>query len=883
MRLRQLLSSWTRPLARMADTPPQGPPRRARLRLEPLEERTLLTSFTPLQIRHAYGFDRVGFEDSTHPLVAGNGQGQTIALIDAFDDPNIATDLARFDTQYGIAAPPTFTKVNQTGGTTYPPANRGWATEIALDVEYAHAMAPGANILLVEATDNSLNNLNTAVQYAASHGATAVSMSYGSGEFSGETSFDGVFTHAGVTYLSSTGDNGAPGGYQAYSPNVVAVGGTSLFLNLNGSYLRESGWSGSGGGISRFENQPAYQNGVVTQSTTRRTIPDLAFDADPNTGVIIDDTFGGSGFFTVGGTSASSPITAGLAAVVNQGRSYLLGRPSYNGTDFLNALYHLPQSDLTDILTGNNGFAAGPGYDLVTGRGTPIVDRFVSAMIGAPVYNPLTGALLVTGGGRGSNDTLTLSQSGSQLAVQVSADTPVAGSDIPADQTFTFDSDQYSAVTLATGDGTTTVNVDDSADNADLSNVTLSGSSLTGLPLGPINFGTGGVSVLSITAGNGNDTWTISGTPADQGTTLNTGGGVDTVNVQGTTFPLTINSASGSGADTITLGDAAGTLAGITAPVTVNAAATDALVLSDQGSAAARTYTVSPTTVDWGGPAVTYSGLGSLTVNGSAGGDTFDLSAGTSATASVTLTGGSGANALLGSNAGNLWALTGPDTGTLSGAAYATPASFSGVGSLTAGSGGDTFRFADGATLSGSLTGGGADTLDYSAYSTSVVVDLQTGQATGVGGAVSGIGTIDGGTGNGALGAYNLLIGNGGNVLTGGLGRRNLLVAGGGGSTLNAGDQEDLLIGGTTVYDTEAGLVSWQQIAAYWAGTDDYATRVANLTGGSGVPLLDATTVAGNGGGNTLNGNGALALIYTDGLDNLAGFDPTSLTVAIAP
>jgi hypothetical protein len=413
--------------------------------------------------------------------------------------------------------------------------------------------------------------------------------------------------------------------------------------------------------------------------------------------------------------------------------------------------------------------------------------------------------------------------------------------------------------------------------------VTLSGSSLTGLPLGPINFGTGGVSVLTITAGNGNDTWTISGTPANQGTTLNTGGGVDTVNVRGTTFPLTINSTSGSGADTITLGDAAGRLTGITAPVTVNAAATDALVLDDQGFTAARTYTVSPTTVDWGGPAVTYSGLGSLTVNGSAGGDTFDLSAGTSATASVSLTGGGGANSLLGSGAGNSWALTGADTGTLSGAAYATPVSFTQVGSLTAGSGGDTFQFADGATLSGSLTGGGADTLDYSAYSTSVVVDLQTGQATGVGGSVSGIGTVYGGTGNGALGAYNLLIGNGGNVLNGGFGRRNLLVAGGGASTLNAGDQEDLLIGGTTLYDTEAGLVSWLQIASYWAGTDSYATRVANLTGGSGVPLLDATTVAGNGGGNTLNGNGALALIYTDGLDNLSGFDPTSQTVAIAP
>jgi hypothetical protein len=124
----------------------------------------------------------------------------------------------------------------------------------------------------------------------------------------------------------------------------------------------------------------------------------------------------------------------------------------------------------------------------------------------------------------------------------------------------------------------------------------------------------------------------------------------------------------------------------------------------------------------------------------------------------------------------------------------------------------------------------------------------------------------------------------GGDTLQGGLGRRNLLVAGGRASTLNAGDQEGLLIGGfTNTYDTEAGLVSWLQIAAYWAGTDPYATRVFNLTHGIGVPLLDASTVTGNGGGNTLIGTGALALIYTDGADALSGFDPGSQTVTIAP
>src|SRR5207253_622122 len=143
-----------------------------KLCLEALEERSLLTSFTPIQIRHAYGFDRVGFEDATHSLVAGDGRGTTIAIVDAFDDPNIISDLAHFDSLYGIAAPPSFTKVNQTGGTNYPAANAGWSREIALDVEYVHAMAPGADILLVEAKDDTIpllgvSNLDAAVTFAA--------------------------------------------------------------------------------------------------------------------------------------------------------------------------------------------------------------------------------------------------------------------------------------------------------------------------------------------------------------------------------------------------------------------------------------------------------------------------------------------------------------------------------------------------------------------------------------------------------------------------------------------------------------------------------------------------------------------------------------------
>jgi hypothetical protein len=250
----------------------------------------------------------------------------------------------------------------------------------------------------------------------------------------------------------------------------------------------------------------------------------------------------------------------------------------------------------------------------------------------------------------------------------------------------------------------------------------------------------------------------------------------------------------------------------------------------------------------------------------------------------LTILGDGSNDTLVGSDAGNLFTISGSDTGTLSGSAYASEVFFSQVGNLTAGSGGDTFQFADGASLSGDIVGNGDDTLDYSAYSSSVLVDLQTGSATGVGGSVSGITTVYGGSASPATSdVYNLLIGAGGDTLTGGLGRRNVLVAGASASTLNAGDGEDLLIAGSTTYDTETGLTTWQQIAAYWAGSDDYATRVANLLSGTGVPLLDATVVTGNGGGNMLNGNGALAFLYTDGLDAITGFDAGSQVIPIAP
>jgi hypothetical protein len=395
------------------------------------------------------------------------------------------------------------------------------------------------------------------------------------------------------------------------------------------------------------------------------------------------------------------------------------------------------------------------------------------------------------------------------------------------------------AVTLNNAHGTMTAAVTDFNDTAAHPNVMLTATSLTGLATGTFNFGPNSVTSLSIQGGAGNSTYTITGAPGTTANNLIVG--TDLVNVLGTANPLTITTAFGSGIDTITLGDANNTLNGITAPVTVNAANTDTLTLQDQGTAAARSYTVTATTVSWtGGPTVSYTRLSALNLSGGGGADTFAVNS-SSATAAPVIFGGAGNNTPVGSNGDNFWNVVGSNTGFIASSAYASVIAFANMANLTSGTGGDYYFFNDGASISGNLTGAGADTLDFSPYTTSVVVDLALtapGTDTGVGGTVSGIASVAGGSGVPAsAGVFNLLIGSGGDFLEGGTGRRNIVVAGGSPSTLVGGDGEDLLIGGSTLYDTQAGLANWQAIATYWAGTDPFATRVANVQSGTGVPV----------------------------------------------
>jgi subtilase family serine protease len=350
------------------------------------------SGYTPAQIQSAYGMTGVG-----------NGAGQTIAIVDAYDDPAFVdssaagysnSDLAKFDQNFGLPNPPSFIKLNEYGSATNLPgvdpagagnAQGNWEVEEALDVEWAHAIAPGANIVLVECNSgNSADMFQGVVTAAGIPDVSVVSMSWGSGEFSGETFYDSDFTtpagHQGVTFVASTGDQGSPGDYPAYSPNVLAVGGTSLYLSANGSYGSETAWSGSGGGTSGYETKPAYQDGVA--GTAGRSIPDVSSDANPNTGVAVYDSYNGGSatpWEQVGGTSVAAPTWAGLIALAD-GARVAAGHATLNGeSETLPAIYSISSGDYHDITTGGNGGeSAGPGYDEVTGLGSPRANLLVS-------------------------------------------------------------------------------------------------------------------------------------------------------------------------------------------------------------------------------------------------------------------------------------------------------------------------------------------------------------------------------------------------------------------------------------------------------------------------------------------------------------------------
>ncbi len=336
------------------------------------------TGLLPIQIAHAYGFDKLSCYGSQ-----ACGSGQTIAIVDAYNDPNIESDLATFDTQFGLPPCTTangcFTKATPQG---LPVGNTGWALEESLDVEWAHAIAPGAKIILVEAKNSFLSSLLNAVDYAASQpNVHQVSMSWGGSEFSGESSYDYHFSVSGVSFTASSGDSGTGTIYPSASPYVVGVGGTTLNVDSSGNVNSETAWSGSGGGVSSYESAPSYQSGF--NSNSGRGIPDVSYDADPNTGVPVYDSYGYGGWNQVGGTSVGAPQWAAISAIVNSGGGQLSSVSFGTNTALYKAATGSAYSaNYRDIISGSNGACgtlctAGVGYDFVTGLGSPLTNNLI--------------------------------------------------------------------------------------------------------------------------------------------------------------------------------------------------------------------------------------------------------------------------------------------------------------------------------------------------------------------------------------------------------------------------------------------------------------------------------------------------------------------------
>lgn len=353
----------------MAASAPSGPP---------------TTAFNPTQIRHAYGFD----------LVNNQGAGQTIGIVDAYDDPKAEADLGVFNAQFGLPACTSangcFRKIYSNG--KMPASNSNWAMEIALDVEWAHAIAPKATIVLVETPSNSLTDLINGAVVAVRNGASVVSMSWTAGEWSTESSMDKNFVSNGVTYLAASGDAGTGVAYPAASPDVIGVGGTSLTLNANGAYQGESAWSGSGGGLSVYEREPSFQSqfGIANDPRGYRGVPDVSYNGNPGTGYAVYNSVGIGGYagwFQVGGTSAGTPQWAALFAISNSLR-VAARKSNLSNTDA--TLYTLAKaainSDFHAVTQGTNGkcgtiCTAGAGYDYVTGLGTPQASTIISALV----------------------------------------------------------------------------------------------------------------------------------------------------------------------------------------------------------------------------------------------------------------------------------------------------------------------------------------------------------------------------------------------------------------------------------------------------------------------------------------------------------------------
>jgi kumamolisin len=327
---------------------------------------TLPKGETPASLRTVYNL----------PSTGGSG---IIAIVDAYHYSTAANDLAVFSKQFGLSSCTTSTgcfKVVYASG-KQPVANCGWAQEAALDIEWAHAMSPNAKIVLVEAASNSIADLLAAVDVATSQVTTGggkgeVSMSWGGSEFATETSNDSHFQNINVVYVAASGDTGGVNQYPSVSPYVISAGGTTINRSSTGAFLSETAWSGSGSSL--YETKLSYQNNILNTNAVYRSAPDMSFDANPQSGVLVYDSTtcsGVSGWLVFGGTSVSSPAIAGIINLAAASG----GGFATNTVGELTKIYANARNtaDFRDITSGTAGsFSALTGYDFVTGLGSSL-------------------------------------------------------------------------------------------------------------------------------------------------------------------------------------------------------------------------------------------------------------------------------------------------------------------------------------------------------------------------------------------------------------------------------------------------------------------------------------------------------------------------------
>lgn len=590
---------------------------------QPMATSGVLT-YTPAQIRAAYGMPALPTGTPTAAQAAQMGAGQTIYIIDAMHDPNVAAELAAFNQKFALPActnkaiaataslplatasatacefSVVYATASGTMTATAPAYDSGWATEITLDVQWAHATAPLARIVLIEAPDASIGSLTGAVRLANTMGPGIVSMSFGASEGSWTSSVDSAFAATNMTYLAATGDWGTGVSWPSVSASVVAVGGTKLTYSGSGS-RSEVSWSSTGGGVSAYTATPSYQSSAVPGMGTaaHRMVADVSFNADPNTGQYVATIASGSStvqWVSAGGTSLSTPQWAGLIAVANATRlnagKAILGEPHaviYGQIATTPGTY---ASVFADVTSGSNGTCsvctAKTGYDSPTGLGTPNVTSLLNTLGSATVATPapvvtpasISGtagtALSFTVSVTASNPvTYALTGAPSGLAIStagvVTWASPVAG-------TYTVTVTAKDSVTSKTGQGVYTITI---APKPTATAPVVTGATISGQAGVALSFT---VSTSSSTP----VTYTLTGAPS--GMAISTAGVVSWAKPVAGSYTVTVTAKStttalsGSGVFTVKIGAAGPVITAPAATGTAGQTLTGTIAISDPGA-----------------------------------------------------------------------------------------------------------------------------------------------------------------------------------------------------------------------------------------------------------------------------------------------------------